>query len=139
MMKKFDIVEHTADVGIVGYGADLKEAFANVAYGMFSLMADLEQVKEEISWHVEVEAGDREGLVVSWLNELLYLFDVQRIICKRFDLLELTDKKLKAVVYGEKADISRHGLRGGVKAATYHMLRIVEDKDGCSIRVIFDV
>lgn len=138
-MKKFDVIEHTADTGIVAYGADLKEAFSNAAYGMFSLMADLEQVKEEISRRVEVEAEDRESLAVSWLNELLYLSEVQGIICRRFDVVELTDNKLKAVVYGEKVDISRHGLRGGVKAATYHMLRVVEGKDNCSIRVIFDV
>jgi SHS2 domain-containing protein len=138
-MKKFDVVEHTADTGIVAYGTDMQEAFANAAYGMFSLMADLRQVKEETSRYVEAEAGDRESLVVSWLNELLYLFDVERIIFKRFDILELTDTRLKADAYGEKADASRHRLRGGVKAATYHTLKVAERRDRCSIRVIFDV
>jgi SHS2 domain-containing protein len=138
-MKKFDVVEHTADTGIVAYGTDMQEAFANAAYGMFSLMADLRQVKEETSRYVEAEAGDRESLVVSWLNELLYLFDVERIIFKRFDILELTDTRLKADAYGEKADASRHRLRGGIKAATYHTLKVAERRDRCSIRVIFDV
>jgi len=138
-MKKFDVVEHTADIGIVAYGADLREAFANAAYGMFSLMADLEQVREETSRYIEAEAGDRESLVVSWLNELLYMFDVERIILKRFDVLELTNTRLKADAYGEKVDASRHELKSGVKAATYHMLKVSEDNGRCSIRVIFDV
>jgi SHS2 domain-containing protein len=137
-MKRFDIVEHTADTGIVAYGDDMKEAFANAAYGMFSLMADLEQVREETSRYVEAEAGDRESLVVSWLNELLYLFDVERVIFKRFDILELTNTRLRADAYGEKVDASRHGLKGGVKAATYHMLKVAENRGRCSIRVIFD-
>ena len=138
-MKRFDVVEHTADTGIVAYGADMREAFANAAYGMFSLMADLKQVREETSRYIEAEAGDRESLVVSWLNELLYMFDVEGIIFKRFDILELTNTRLRADAYGEKADASRHELRGGVKAATYHTLKVVEDRGRCSIRVIFDV
>jgi len=138
-MKRFDVVEHTADTGIVAYGADMREAFANAAYGMFSLMADLKQVREETSRYIEAEAGDRESLVVSWLNELLYLFDVEGTIFRRFDILELTNTKLKADAYGEKADASRHELRGGVKAATYHMLKVAEDRGRWRIRVIFDV
>ena len=138
-MKKFDVVEHTADIGVVAYGTDMREAFANAAYGMFSLMADLKQVREETSRYIEAEAGDRESLVVSWLNELLYMFDVERIIFKRFDILELTSTRLKADAYGEKADASRHKLRGGVKAATYHMLKVSKDRGRWSVRVIFDV
>lgn len=138
-MKRFDVVEHTADTGIIAYGADLKEAFANAAYGMFSLMANLEQVREETSRYAEAEGSDRESLVVSWLNELLYMFDVERIVFKRFHILELTDTRLKADVYGEEVDASRHELRGGVKAATYHMLEVSENKGRCRIRVIFDV
>lgn len=138
-MKRFDTVEHTADAGIIAYGADMREAFANAAYGMFSLMADLEQVTEETSRYIEAEAGDGESLVVSWLNELLYLFDVERIIFRRFDILELTNTRVKADAYGEEADVSRHGLKGGVKAATYHMLKVSEGRGRCSVRVIFDV
>jgi len=131
-------VEHTADTGIIAYGTDMPEAFANAAYGMFSLMADLRQVREETSRYVEAEAGDRESLVVSWLNELLYIFDVERIIFRRFDVLEITNTRLKADAYGEKVDPSRHKLRGGVKAATYHTLKVAERRERYSIRVIFD-
>lgn len=138
-MKRYDLLEHTADAGIMAYGADLREAFSNAAYGMFCLMADLEQVREKTSRHVEVEAGDREGLVVAWLNELLYLFDVERVIFRRFDILELTGTRLEADACGEEADASRHRLKSGVKAATYHMLQVSEGGVCCSIRVIFDV
>ena len=136
-MKRFDIIEHTADVGITAYGANLKEAFANAAYAMFSLIADLENVRENVRRHIEVQAEDRESLLVSWLNELLYIFDVDRIIFKRFEVTELGETRLKAEGYGELFDQSRHTLRGGLKAATYHMLKI-EKSNGYSIRVIFD-
>ena len=136
-MKRFDIIEHTADVGIVAYGAELKEAFANAAYAMFTLIADLEDVREEVCRQIEVWAEDQESLLVSWLNELLYLFDVERIIFKRFEVIELGETSLKAEGYGEPIDSARHSLKGGVKAATYHMLRVAKE-DEYSIQVIFD-
>jgi SHS2 domain-containing protein len=137
-VKKFDIIEHTADTGIVAYGTELEEAFANAAYAMFTLIADLEDVKEVVCRQIEVEAGDRESLVVSWLNELLYLFDVEGIIFKRFRVTELSETSLKAEGYGELIDKARHSLKAGVKAATYYMLRVEKD-NGYSVRVIFDV
>jgi len=136
-MKKFDIIEHTADVGIVAYGKELKEAFANAAYAMFTLIADLDDVKEEVCRQIEVKAEDQESLLVSWLNELLYLLDVESIIFKRFEITELDENSLKAEGYGEPIDLERHSLKAGVKAATYHMLRITKE-DVYSIRVIFD-
>lgn len=136
--KKFDIIEHTADVGIMAYGVSLKEAFANAAYAMFSLIADLDEVEEHFHRTVEVEAEDQEDLVVSWLNELLYLLDVESVILNRFDIKDISDRKLKAEVHGERIDNSRHRLKAGIKAATYHTLEIRRNQ-GYSIRVIFDV
>ena len=137
-MKRFDIIDHTADIGIVAYGAELKEAFANVAYAMFTLIADLEDVEEVICRQIEVQAGDVESLLVTWLNELLYLFDTEGIIFKRFEVKELSETTLKAEGYGEQLDKARHSLKSGVKAATYHMLRVGKE-DGYRIHVIFDV
>lgn len=136
-MKRFDIIEHTADVGIVAYGADLKEAFANAAYAMFTLIADLEDVREEVCRQIDARAEDQESLLVSWLNELLYLFDVEGVIFKRFEIIELGEISLQAEGYGEPIDTTRHSLKAGVKAATYHMLQVAKE-DGYSIRVIFD-
>ena len=137
MVKRFDIIEHTADVGIVAYGARLEEAFANAAYGMFTFIADLEKVGETICREIEVQAEDEESLLVSWLNELLYQFEVNRIIFRRFDILDLSQTTLKANGYGEKIDTKRHHLKSGVKAATYHMLEI-EKGDGYKVQIIFD-
>ena len=44
-VKRFQIIEHTADVGMIAYGRTLAEAFANAAYGMFSIIAGLETVR----------------------------------------------------------------------------------------------
>jgi SHS2 domain-containing protein len=137
-MKRFDLFPHTADIGIVAYGDGLEEAFSNAAYAMFNLIADLEEVNTTACREIEVEAEDEEELVVRWLNELLYLFDVERVIFKRFEFIEFTNTHLKAKGYGEEVDVLRHSLKMGVKAATYHMLKIEKDKI-FKIQVIFDV
>jgi SHS2 domain-containing protein len=138
MAKDFEILEHTADVGIIAYGADLKQAFANAARGLFSLITELDDMREVLHRDIEVEAGDIEGLLVAWLNELVYRFDTEGILFRRFEISQLDDSHLKARGYGEKVDSSRHRLKTGVKAATYHMLR-VEKNNGYRVQVVFDI
>jgi SHS2 domain-containing protein len=135
---RFEVIDHTADVGIIAYGKDLKEAFANAAYGMFSLIGDLDGVTENTSREVNIQSSDQEALLVDWLNELLYLFDVDHIIFKRFEITHLSQNRLKAKVYGERIDISRHQLKTMVKAATYHMLKI-ERENGVRVQFILDI
>jgi len=138
-VKRFEFLEHTADVGIIAYGPSLEEAFANAAYAMFTLVADLDGVRDQVCREIEVQAEDRESLVVSWLNELLYLLDTEGIIFKKFDVTALAESSLKAKACGEILDLERHSIRGGVKAATYYMLRIARDNNRYSVQVIFDI
>jgi SHS2 domain-containing protein len=137
LVKKYDFIEHTADVGLVAYGDTLAEAFANAACGMFSIMAELEAVQETESRPVEINEDDRESLLFEWLNYLIYLFDVEGLLFKRFDIVEFDDSRLYAVCYGEKYDPSRHHLKTGVKSATYHMLKVDTEKN--QVQVIFDI
>ena len=136
-MKRFEFIEHTADVGLVAYGKTLAGAFANAACGMFSIIAGLKTVKETESRTLEISEDDYEALLFEWLNSLLYFFDVETLLLKRFDIIYLDKNRLKAVCYGEKYDSSRHRLQAGVKAATYHMLKVDEQKK--QVQVIFDV
>ncbi len=138
MGKDFEIVDHTADVGIIAYGADIKQAFANAARALFSLITELDEVAEVLHRDIELIAPNEESLLVEWLNELIYLFDPENIIFKRFDITELNNTQLKARSYGEKVNSLKHKLKTGVKAATYHMLK-VDKGDGCQVQVLFDI
>ena len=138
MARDFEIIDHTADVGIVAYGANIAEAFANAGRGLFSLITDPDDIDETEYRDIEVTAPDRESLLVAWLNELIYLFDAESMLFRRFDISDLGATRLRATVYGEVADSSRHRLKAGVKAATYHMLE-VDGSDGGRVRVLFDV
>ena len=137
-MRRFEVIEHTADSGIVAYGHDKRDLFANAAYGLFSLISDLDKVGESHSREVTVTAGDDEQLLVEWLNELIFLFDVEHVLLKRFDIAEL-DGRLRATVRGERVDESRHTIDMAPKATTYHMLRVERTPDGWRAQVIFDI
>ena len=136
-MKRFKLIEHTADMGLKAYGKTLAGAFANAAYGMFSIIAELNRVKEVESRRVEINEKDMESLLFEWLNSLLYYFDVEGFIFKRFNILEFGEGHLAAECWGEKYDASRHHIKLGVKSATYHMLQVDRIKN--QVQVIFDV
>jgi len=136
-VRRYRLIEHTADIGLVAYGQNLAGAFANAAYGLFSIIAELRAVREVESRTIELREKDREGLLFEWLNHLIYLFDVETIIFKRFDIKVFDGQRLEAICYGEKYDPSRHHLKLGVKSATYYLLKVDAEKN--QVRVIFDV
>ena len=136
-MKRFRLIEHTADTGLIAYGNNLAEAFANAAYGLFSIITELNRVRKVESQTVVVNAEDAESLLFNWMNHLIYIFDVEHLLFKGFDISEFTEHNLKAICWGERYNPSRHRLKTGVKSATYHMLQV--DRERNRVRIIFDV
>ncbi len=134
---RFRLIEHTADTGLVAYGETLSEAFANAAYGLFSIIADLGKVRLVESRTVEINEQGYEALLYEWLNYLIFLFDTEMLLLKSFDIIEFGDNHLKAVCRGEKYEPLRHRLKIGVKAATYHRLEVDREKN--QVQVIFDI
>jgi SHS2 domain-containing protein len=137
--KEFEFIDHTADIGVKAYGADMKQVFANAGRGLFSLITELDNVAVKESRNIRVTAPDREALLINWLNELIYLFEVKEILFNRFDIITISDTQLNATGYGEIINLAKHELKTQVKAATYHMLKIEQNKDGWKAQVIFDV
>jgi len=153
-MKIFEVIDISGDVGIKAYGGNLKDAFMNAAIGMYSLITDLEIVKEEKVIDVSIESDSMEGLLVSWLNELVFHFDAYGFIGKRITIKELTpspplggreqpssmqDCRIKASLSGEDFDPARHESRLLIKAATYHRLKVEKKNGEWEIDVIFDI
>jgi SHS2 domain-containing protein len=135
----FDIIDHTADVGIIAYGADFKQLFSNAALALVSLITDAQNIEERLEHYVEINSESRDDLLVGWLNELVYLFDAEHLLFNRFDVESLDNNQLKATCYGEKFNPSKHRIKMGIKAATYYMLEVTGDSRGYRAQVIFDV
>ena len=135
----FKVLDHTADVGVEAYGASRAQAFENAALAMFSLMCEPDQVEEREERGVRVEAEGPEGLLVSWLSELLYLSEVEGLLFHRFEISEMSNQRLEGRAWGEPIDQERHSVGTGVKAVTRHLLEIKQENSKHLVRVIFDI
>jgi SHS2 domain-containing protein len=137
--KAFRFVDHTADVGVIAYGTNVKELFSNAALALFSLITDTGSVEEKLQRDLEISSENRENLLVEWLNELIYLFDAEHILFNRFEIENLSHSWLKAICYGENYNPLKHKIKMGIKAATYHMLKVDRDNSGYKAQIIFDI
>jgi len=133
---RYEEIEHTADVGIRAYGRSLDELFANAAEGMFSLIADLSEVKPVGEIEIRLQADDLPTLFLRWLGELLYIHDTQRFLFSAFDV-HVVGRSLEGHARGEAIDKDRHELRLVIKAVTRHGLTVDPEKG--IAEVIFDI
>lgn len=135
----FEILSHTADKGVAGFGHTMAEAFESTAYGMFSLMVDLKEQKYTSEREITVLAADREQLLWEWLAELVFIFDVERILPVEFKVEEIDDTHLRATVYTRPIADDIEWLGAIVKAVTFHQLQVEESEKGWKTRVYVDV
>lgn len=138
-MEKFNVLDISGDVGLTAFGNSVQEAFVNAAIGMYSLITGLDAVATTQTIDVSVESHSPDGLLVSWLNELIFHFDAYGFIGKKIDIKEFSEKQISATVAGEEFDPERHEGKLLIKAATYHKLRIEKKDERWEISVIFDI
>jgi SHS2 domain-containing protein len=106
---------------------------------MYNLITDLDTIKEIKTIRVSVENPSLDGLLVSWLNELIFHFDTYGFIGKTIHIEKLSGNAIGATITGEEFDRERHEGKLLIKAATYHKLRIEKTNDMWEIDVIFDI
>lgn len=138
-MKRYELIDHTADVGVKAYGKDISECFENAARGMFDIITDKSEVESTGQYNVELEADNLEQLLVDWLSELLFLHSAKNLVFGFFKV-EVDEKKssLKGTFYGEKFNLSKHKVGAEIKAVTYHILE-VKNKKPFHVQVLFDI
>lgn len=133
----FEEVSHTADLEIKVWGKDLGKLFIASAEGMFNLcgIEDYQDGFSAIQETISLEAMDFEGLLILFLEELLYrltedymLFSVNKIsISPEFSLeAELKGTQIKSY-------------QRDIKAVTYHRLNIQETDQGYIVNIVFDI
>ncbi len=142
--KRFEFLEHTADVYIAAYGNSLEQAFENAASATFETMTELEKIEPKVEDTVEVEGEDEYALLYNWLEALLIKFDVSSYLSSRFHVSPIKKTtqglKLKAKIWGEAFNPEKHLSKVGIKAVTYHLMEIIHDADGnVVVKFILDV
>ena len=138
-MERFTVLDISGDVGLTAFGGSLQEGFVNAAIGMYSLITGLDAVALTKTIEVSVENQSPDGLLVSWLNELIFHFDTYGFIGKKIDIKEFSEKRISARIAGEEFDPERHEGKLLIKAATYHQLRMEKKDEQWEISVVFDI
>ncbi|PJA84819.1 MAG: hypothetical protein CO145_00515 [Candidatus Nealsonbacteria bacterium CG_4_9_14_3_um_filter_37_13] len=134
-MKKFEILEHKADLKIRVFGKDLRELFLNAIVGMFE-EAGYESEGEEIKREIKISSLDLPSLLVDFLSEVLYLCEVNREVYHKVLFKNLTEKELKGILIGKP--LKRMGVH--IKAVTYHDLDIHQKEDKTwQATILFDI
>lgn len=138
--KRYEFLHHIADAKFRAYGSTIEEVFENAALAMFNIMINTEKLGSEVRREIEIFSQDIEALLVDWLSELLYLFEVDAIVFNKFkvNIIEEEGFSLKAYVLGEAIDLSKHSFDTYVKGVTFHDLKIKQD-DGFCVQVVVDV
>jgi SHS2 domain-containing protein len=142
---RYELLEHTADTGVVVRADSLERLFETAAAAMFDLIADLDRVEASGEGEeTRVEAPDLEALLVAWLDELLGRALAAGRVYGEFDVTRVGRSEtgaweVSAVVRGAALDLESGAFRTEVKAVTWHALSVSRDARGLEARVIFDI
>jgi SHS2 domain-containing protein len=147
MTPGYEYFEVEADVGVVGCGADAAEAFVQTGLGVFALIVDPASVREQERREVRAHGEGLGDLLVNWINECLYVHDVEGFVARRIELVAFETSprgggeplRLHAFLHGEEVDPGRHRLGTVVKAATLHQVAVAPIEGGWQARLIVDV
>lgn len=134
-MKKYELLEHRADLKIKVLGQDLKELFINAALAMAEQQNPAVKKPAQEWESVEINSPDLNSLLVDWLNEILSRSDLNHKIYFNFKIEELSEKHCQAKIAGQKVVQKQID----IKAVTYHGLDIKQINNHWQAIIIFDI
>lgn len=139
----YRLVDHTADVAVEVEAATLEGLFEEAAAAFAAVVCDAHALRPGPPEAISVSAPALDLLMVAWLSELLYHFDVHdRLVASarvRIAGDETSGYRLDATVGVDPFDPTRHAVKVLIKAVTYHALLVEPCTGGWRARVVFDV
>jgi len=131
----FEFLDHPGDVKLRTWGMDLERFFANAVEGMMTFLFGngIANLQPERTEAIEIEARDREALLVDWLSELLYRATSEYHAYIGFRMHELTETRLRATVAAAAAEAVED-----IKAVTHHELSVRACDSGWEATIVFD-
>lgn len=128
-------LEHIGEIAMELEAPSLAELFEEAARGLCELMAERPPRVSGEAFHVSVTQRDLASLLVAWLDELIYLGEVHKVVFPEARIVSIDEHTLEAFVRGA----SPPQLRTAVKAATLHGLAVSHDEHGARAKVVLDV
>jgi SHS2 domain-containing protein len=138
----YRFLDHTADVAFEVEAASRDEVFSEALAAFTDTITEIDRVEERMTRRFELQASQADLLLVDWLTELLYAYEMEGLLFHGADVRvrgEAGAFELVADARGEVQDEERHPTKVLIKAVTYHALEVAETADGWRARVIFDI
>jgi SHS2 domain-containing protein len=136
---KYELIDHTADLGIHVFGSDPGDLFTTAALAMFDQIMDVKLLKGNDKHRIRVTGSDWADLMVNWLRELLYLWTVRELLVITVDISSISETKLSSDVVTHVFDAALHPIKNEIKAVTYHQIKVLRSATGWEAQVIFDI
>ncbi len=114
--KKYRVIRKSSELSIRLAGDSLQRILADAGAALFDLLVDMTAVEARESVTLEVEGLDSDDLMVNWMRELLYEYQVSGYMLKEFDIHESGEFFVRAEARGEKFDPDRHEEREAIGA-----------------------
>lgn len=136
-MKKYEVLEHKADLKIRAFGKIKEELFLNMLLGMQeSLKPEFKMSGEKTKGKIKIKSLDLPALLVDFLSEVLYQNQVNKETYNDIRFKKFTDTEIEAEIFGKKIE----GFGEDIKAVTYHNLDIRQREDKIfEATVLFDI
>lgn len=135
----YEIIDRTADLGMVVKGADAKDLFANAAYAMMDIMVEEDRGGKGAKRQIAIEGEDYSDLMVRWLGEILYLFDAERQLVWGIEITAIGPNRLESVLVLTSLEEGYHEIKREIKAVTYHQISVEKKNGEWEARIIFDI
>jgi SHS2 domain-containing protein len=136
---EYQIIDHTADLGIVVKAHSLKNLFINAAKAMVDIMIQGDvKVKTEVR-EIVIEGKDFPDLMVRWLGEILYLFYGENLIGSSIEIESLSRNRIKSRIEFVEFNPDYYEILSEIKAVTYHRISVEKIDDTWKAMVIFDL
>ena len=137
--------DHTGDIGVRVSGDTLADLFREAALAFTETVTDLAVVESTSAQPVHIAAPTLDDLLVDWLEELLYRFEVQNLLVADVDVRIVESRvapggwRLEGILQGETADAERHAIKLLIKGITYHQLQVRHTAGLWQTSVVFDI
>ena len=131
----FEEIAHTADWSIRVWADDLAGLLTESAKGMYALANAVASESPRVKREFSLEAVDAESLLVSFLEELLYLSESEGLMFDDFSGLKVEGSKLTGMMEGR----ALRSQEKEIKAVTFHNLAIRHTERGLEVEIVFDV
>ena len=136
---KYRLTRRQSELAVRITGGSQADLFANSAFALFDVMADVSKIEIKERMNLEVEGTDRDDLMVNWMRELLYLYQGSGYLLREFNIREVRDTLVKAEVCGEKIDPDRHEIRQEIGSVAFHKSRMEKTGKQWTAQVIFEL